>query len=69
MLYFRMFGNLKFWFIIIGMPMIAIIPDMTFNYFMKVFKPTPSDKFMNHFGNRAKDYLKRRRARGDTDPD
>lgn len=59
MLYFRMFANLKFWCVIVGMPMVAIIPDLLFNYFMRVFKPTPSDKFMNQFGCKESTYKRK----------
>lgn len=42
--YFRMFANLKFWIVIIFLPLIALLPDMTIKYYKQMFMPSVSDK-------------------------
>lgn len=51
---FRMFGNLKFWITIIGLPVIALLPDMTIKYVQQVFFPTPVDNVMLKYLNPKK---------------
>jgi hypothetical protein len=41
-----MLENPKFWLLIIGMPLVAIVPDLTINVAHRVFKPTPTDCVM-----------------------
>lgn len=48
--YFRMFANIKFWIVIIFLPIIALIPDMTMKYFKQLYFPSTSDQviMVNH---------------------
>ena len=41
-----MFGNMKFWIVIIGLPILATLPDLTIKYMKQIFMPTPTDKVM-----------------------
>lgn len=50
--YFRMLGNLKFWIVIIFLPLITLLPDMTIKYFKQMFMPTISDKVVAKTYNR-----------------
>ena len=41
---FKMFSNLKFWLAIIGIPILALLPDISIKYIRQVFWPSPTDK-------------------------
>jgi magnesium-transporting ATPase (P-type) len=45
-IYFWMFSNLKFWIVILGLPILATLPDLTLKYMKQIFWPTPTDKVM-----------------------
>jgi phospholipid-translocating P-type ATPase (flippase) len=46
-IYFRILSNLKGWIVIIFLPIIALIPDMTIKYFTKLYNPDESDKVVS----------------------
>jgi len=39
-----MFSNLKFWLAIIGIPILALLPDISMKYIKQVFWPSPTDR-------------------------
>jgi magnesium-transporting ATPase (P-type) len=41
--YFRILSNLKAWIVIIFLPIIALLPDMSIKYFFQMYKPSVSD--------------------------
>ena len=41
--YFRLFGDMKFWPALILLPFIALLPDITLKYFKMLYWPTPID--------------------------
>lgn len=41
-----MFSNLKFWIAIFGIPILALLPDLTIKYMKQVFYPSPTDKVL-----------------------
>lgn len=56
--YFRMFANLKFWIVIILLPFIVLLPDMTIKYFKQLYWPSVSDKVVAEEYNRKKSFIK-----------
>ena len=57
--YFRLFGDLKFWFALILLPLIALIPDITLKYFKMLYWPTPIDHAL--FKSKQADALRKQR--------
>lgn len=44
--YFRIFSNFKAYLVIIFLPLVALLPDMTIKYFYKLYRPDESDKII-----------------------
>lgn len=42
-----MFGLIKFWLLFFALPGIALLPDITYMLFKRVFFPTPADGVMH----------------------
>lgn len=44
--YYNIFSSFKAWIVMIGVPMVALIPDCIYTLTMRVFYPNPTDFVM-----------------------
>lgn len=57
--YFRIFANFKAWLVILFLPFVALLPDMTLKYFGKLYNPDESDKIIAKEYNRNGSFIQK----------
>lgn len=57
--YFRILGNSKAWIVILFLPLVALLPDISVKYVMKLYYPDESDKIVASSFNREGSYVQK----------